>query len=346
MCVCLGIPSKREGNTLRSTIICVDDDKLILYTLANQLEEWVGNNYAVERAGSGQEALEILEDCAASGTPVSVVVSDYIMPGMKGDELLCKVHERDKSIRCIMLTGYSQLEGIINAINHAGLYRFVSKPWDKKDLMLTIIGAIKSYEQEKVNKDLLQGFEKLYRGYEQKLEYITGSIAEAIDWRSGNHAGHSRNVAAVSQQIGKKAGLDADALNALKIMASFHDIGRLILDDRDLTPIRDNEQEFYDNLPMVALQNEGARQVLSVNPEMGAALLNGIGNFLEKFDGTGVRGLKGRDIPMEARIIAVANHYDRFIAGGDTHDLALERLTIWKGTALDPKMVEYLRSET
>lgn len=328
---------------MRSTIICVDDDKLILSTLADQLAEWVGNNYAVEKATGGSEALEVLSDCNASGTPVSVIISDYIMPGMRGDELLCKIHERDKSIRNIMLTGYSQLDGIKNAINNAGLYRFISKPWDKKDLMLTVIEAIKSYEQEKANQNLLHSFERLYRGYEAQLDHIISAVATAIDMRSGSRPEHSRNVVTVSQKLGTKAGLNADALKDLRTMAAFHDIGRIILFDHDLKQIQENDQTLHDILPLAALQNEGAKKIFSQNPQFDKKLLDGICFYLEKYDGTGLRSLKGIAIPKEARIIAIANNYDLLVSNGASSEAAIVSLGRWNGTVLDPELLRMFR---
>ena len=139
---------------MRSTIICVDDDKLILNLLYNQLEEWFGENYYIEKALNATEGYNILDRCLKQGRDVSVFISDYIMPITKGDELLTKVKELNPKIKRIMLTGYSAMDGIINAINKAGIYRYISKPWDSKDMMLTLLEAIKSYEQDKITFEL------------------------------------------------------------------------------------------------------------------------------------------------------------------------------------------------
>ena len=81
-------------------------------------------------------------------TDVPIVVADFIMPGMTGDVLLEKVHNLLPNTRTILLTGQASIEGIGNAINHGNLYRFISQPWEKDDLMLTLREALQSYDQE------------------------------------------------------------------------------------------------------------------------------------------------------------------------------------------------------
>jgi len=77
-----------------------------------------------------------------------VVISDYLMPTMRGDEFLIKIHEKNPNILKILLTGHANIEGITNAINNANLYRFIPKPWDRDDLILTVREAIRSFIQE------------------------------------------------------------------------------------------------------------------------------------------------------------------------------------------------------
>lgn len=132
----------------KKIILCVDDEKIVLESLRGELEGKFPEPYALEFAESGDEALEVIEDQLADGDELVLVVTDYIMPGLKGDEVLAKVYEESPDTRQIMLTGQANLEGITNAINNAKLYRYISKPWEKSDLLLTIREALKSHEQE------------------------------------------------------------------------------------------------------------------------------------------------------------------------------------------------------
>lgn len=131
----------------KSVILCVDDERAVLDILSQQLLESLGREYEIELAESGSEALEVLEQIREDGQQLAVVVSDQIMPGMKGDELLIQVHERFPDTRTILLTGQASLEAVQNAINHASLYRYITKPWESRDMVLTVGEAARSYTQ-------------------------------------------------------------------------------------------------------------------------------------------------------------------------------------------------------
>lgn len=128
-------------------IICIDDEPTILDSLKRELLSAVGNQCLIELAEGGEEALELLEELQADHQEIAVVLSDYIMPGMKGDQLLQKIHEQSPKTLKILLTGQADLPAIGNAIKYAKLYRYVAKPWEPEDLKLTVQEAIHSYLQ-------------------------------------------------------------------------------------------------------------------------------------------------------------------------------------------------------
>jgi adenylate cyclase len=133
----------------RQVIICVDDERTVLRSLKAELQEAVGNDYTIESAEGGEEALELIEELLEDGDEVILIISDHIMPDMKGDELLKQAHIiLPKSIK-IMLTGQADIGGIANAINSANLYRYITKPWQSEDLKLTVREALNSYLQDK-----------------------------------------------------------------------------------------------------------------------------------------------------------------------------------------------------
>jgi adenylate cyclase len=131
----------------RQVIICVDDERIVLRSLKAELQEAVGNDYTIEIAEGGEEALELIEELLEDGDEVLLIISDHIMPDMKGDELLKQAHKiLPKSIK-IMLTGQADIGAIANAINSANLYRYITKPWQSEDLKLTVREALNSYLQ-------------------------------------------------------------------------------------------------------------------------------------------------------------------------------------------------------
>ena len=133
----------------RQVIICVDDERTVLRSLKAELQEAVGNDYTIEIAEGGEEALKLIEELLEDGDEVILIISDHIMPDMKGDELLKQAHIILPNSIKIMLTGQADIGGIANAINSANLYRYITKPWQSEDLKLTVREALNSYLQDK-----------------------------------------------------------------------------------------------------------------------------------------------------------------------------------------------------
>jgi signal transduction histidine kinase len=132
----------------------------------------------VEVAESGDEALELFDELTQENLEIPVVIADFIMPGMKGDALLAKIHAIKPTAKTILLTGQASVEGVSNAVNQANLYRFIAKPWEKDDLIITIREALKSFEQDKTillqNKELRE----LNTNLENKVEQRTQELNE------------------------------------------------------------------------------------------------------------------------------------------------------------------------
>ncbi|NEO23909.1 response regulator, partial [Moorena sp. SIO4A5] len=126
----------------RTAIICVDDEQTILDSLKIELETSLGDNYLIEMTQGGEEALEVFEELVEDDYEVALVISDYIMPNLKGDELLKRIHTISPKTLKIMLTGQADLEAVGNVINYAKLYRYIPKPWQADDLRITVKEAL------------------------------------------------------------------------------------------------------------------------------------------------------------------------------------------------------------
>lgn len=132
---------------MKPVIICVDDESLILDSIKMVLKENFGDGYSIETAESGDDALELIEELMRDKIEIPILISDYVIPGIKGDEFLIQAHNMIPETLKIMLTGQADLRGVENVINHATLYRFLSKPWTTEDFVLTIGEALKSFAQ-------------------------------------------------------------------------------------------------------------------------------------------------------------------------------------------------------
>ncbi len=122
----------------KSAILCVDDEPVVLDSLKIQLKNEFHDKYLYEFAESAIEALEVVEELHAENINILVIVSDWLMPGMKGDEFLIQVHQRFPNIVKVMLTGQADISAIERAQAQANLHRCLYKPWDGKELIETI----------------------------------------------------------------------------------------------------------------------------------------------------------------------------------------------------------------
>ena len=144
-------------------ILCVDDEPIVLTSLKTQLNTFFGNEYDIELAQSAEDALEIMEELKEENIEIELIISDFFMPGMKGDEFLIKAQNLLPKTKKMLLTGQANIDGITNIINYGALYRYIPKPWEQTDLIMTIKEALKSYKNEK------------------DLEFYTKHLQELVD---------------------------------------------------------------------------------------------------------------------------------------------------------------------
>ncbi|WP_419765409.1 MAG: response regulator [Arcobacter sp.] len=123
---------------MSTAILCVDDEELILKSLSQELNIHFKNQYLIELAQSAEDALEVLDDLNNEDIEVLVIISDWQMPGMKGDEFLIKAHKKFPKVIKMLLTGQADPEAIKNAELHANLKYTFSKPWESKKLISAI----------------------------------------------------------------------------------------------------------------------------------------------------------------------------------------------------------------
>ncbi|MBD2527608.1 response regulator [Nostoc sp. FACHB-133] len=130
----------------KSAILCVDDETVVLESLELELRRAFDNVYLYEFAESAEEALELLQELIEDGIEIIVIISDWLMPGMKGDQFLIVIHREYPNIITIMLTGQANKEAIERAITQANLYAYLPKPWNNKKLIETIKSGIAQNE--------------------------------------------------------------------------------------------------------------------------------------------------------------------------------------------------------
>ena len=126
----------------KPAILCVDDELVVLDSLEIELRRAFADAYLYEFAESANEALEIIEELVQEKVKILVIVSDWLMPGMKGDELLIKIHLKYPKIITILLTGQADEEAIKRAKQQANLHTYLHKPWHTHELIEAINSGI------------------------------------------------------------------------------------------------------------------------------------------------------------------------------------------------------------
>ena len=130
----------------KGVILCVDDETIILESLQEQLERHFGSGYLYEIAENAEEGLEIIEELTADGIKILIIVSDWLMPGIKGDDFLIRVHQKFPSIVKVLLTGQANEDAIKRAENEAELFAVIHKPWSDTELFNIIKAGLKKNE--------------------------------------------------------------------------------------------------------------------------------------------------------------------------------------------------------
>ncbi len=125
-----------------AAILCVDDEAPILKVLKEQLKRLFGNQYAYEVAQSAEEAWTVIDELEQEEVQILIIVSDWLMPNVRGDEFLAQVHQRFPEVVNVMLTGQADEAAINRAKEHANLYACIYKPWTEQELQTIIYKAL------------------------------------------------------------------------------------------------------------------------------------------------------------------------------------------------------------
>ncbi|MDM8561929.1 response regulator [Candidatus Marithioploca araucensis] len=160
----------------KPVILCIDDENIVLNALTEQLQQRLDNFYDVETAESGEEALELISEFIKEGVEVPVAIVDYLMPGMKGDEVMRKIHIKSPATLTILLSGHVGNEEIGRTINRGNLHKYLAKPWDKEQLFLVINEAIEVFAHDKLIQEHQKEIEILNASLEKKVVERTNEL--------------------------------------------------------------------------------------------------------------------------------------------------------------------------
>ncbi|MCX8030815.1 MAG: response regulator [Thermodesulfovibrionales bacterium] len=348
---------------INKNILFVDDEVNILKSLKRL---FMDEDFNVYTASSAKEGFEILSE-----DEFAVVVSDQRMPEITGTEFLMKVRELYPDTVRIILTGYADINAVINAINEAGAYRYITKPWNDIEIVQSIKEAAYRYHLTKENKYLneltkkqneeLQKWSKELEYYVQihtidiakrdkeikklkdKLNTIStnllASFEKLIFLRSTNIAAHSERVAFISSEMAKKNSLSEEDIESIRVAGLLHDIGKIGLSDiilfKDLEELSTEEKNQYKTHP-----TNGQLIIGQIEDLNKVSIL--IRHHHENFDGSGFPDkLKGDAIPIGARIISLADRFERYSRYNEIDD-SMKKIWLSVGKDFDKELFQVL----
>jgi putative nucleotidyltransferase with HDIG domain len=329
-------------------ILIADDEEAIRMVVATLLE---AQGYHCTTVTTGLRAVELLSNQA-----FDLVVTDLVMPEMDGMQLLSWVRTHDRDIPVIMVTAMHDVSTALEAMRR-GAYDYILKPFERDQLLMGVRRGLEHRRLIVENRNYHKNLERLVQqrtselksalsqlevSYDETLEALGG----ALDLKDSETEGHCKRVMIFTLEIAKAMSIPESHLPQLARAAFLHDIGKMAIPDRILRkpgPLDDEERATmrthceigYNMVTRIPFLREAAQIVLA---------------HQEYFDGTGYpRGLKGEEIPLGARIFAVADALDAMISDRPYRkalsiQYARAEIKRCSGTQFDPRVVDVFLS--
>jgi len=321
----------------KHTVFLVDDEESIVRSLQRLFRK---EGYEILTATNGAEGIELLKKLER---PVSLIISDQRMPEMTGSEFLEQAKKIFPDAIRFLLTGYSSMEAIVEAVNKGAIHRYINKPWDDNDLLFQVRQALEQYELILENKRLLaltrkqnkelnelnkslekiieertkeilrknETLSRLNKELETSLHNTVRSFASLTELYSPYLAGHGRRVSHLARELALLLDIPEKEIPHIEIAALLHDLGKLGLPSKLINNKHEkwtpDEEALFRKHP-----EEGQGIVRFINHLDHVGLL--IRSHHEWYDGNGYPDkLSEEMIPLGSRIIAVADAWDKII---------------------------------
>lgn len=327
---------KREG------ILIVDDEEVIRRLLRQKLSD---EGYRCEEAGSAEQALDKLRSNA-----VELVILDIKMPGELGTELLPEIKASYPDTAVIMATAIIDTSTVIQCMKE-GAYDYITKPFNLDEVILSVDRALEKRRLELENRDYQQHLEQKVQEQAKKirasfLNAIT-ALAYALEAKDIYTSGHSQRVTEISVALAREMSMPRDSIDKIRLAGQVHDIGKIGVKESILNkPDKLTNEEFRH----IQSHCEAGEHILTPIVE-DEEILNVVRHHHERYDGRGYPDrLKAEQIPLGARILAVADTYDAMTSERPYREVmsdetACAEIKCCKNTQFDPEVADaFLRT--
>src|SRR6476620_12960 len=329
------------ANAAAPYCLIVDDEPRLRQVMVHLMRS---DGFQCIEAGNGIEALDQLEKY-----DVTLVLSDLRMPKMDGFELLREIRSRFPDCAVVMITAVADVEIAVNCLA-IGAADYVIKPYQLEDVRARVAQALEKRRLILENRAYRESLEERVAQQARRLEELflasVQSLAEALELKDPYTRGHSVRVSHYSTIVAQAMGFSGEALRQITLGGHVHDIGKIGVRESVLNKAERLTPEEY--------------QHIMTHPVLGWRLLapllrhtpaapNLPRSHHERVDGRGIPdGLKGTEIPLEARIACAADALDAmtsdrpYRASEMTLQMAIDELRRCAGTQFDPTVVDAL----
>lgn len=333
-----------QGPEASYRVLIVDDEEVVCMVLREALQD----EFSLAVVDDAEQAIPYLVQA-----PPHVLVADKNLPGISGLELLRQAKSLHPDLEVIIITGYASLESSLEAMRQ-GAYDYLLKPFD--DISILVEKVRRAGEKTELARERRQLFDQVLASNRElqkaqqaiKRSYIQtlASMITALEARDAYTRGHSERVARLTEAMGKQMGIKGYKLDNLVDAARLHDIGKIGIREQVLNKpgkLTDEEYQHIKQHPEIGAHIIGQMDAYS-------ELVPAIRHHHERVDGRGYpQGLRGNDIPLEARIIAVADTFDAMTSVRPYRSprqlgQALKVMRECAGTQLDAKLVKLFLS--
>ena len=322
----------------KGNILIVDDEEIIRWVLSRKLTK---EGYDCDEAGDAEQAIAKLKV-----NPSELVVLDINMPGKPGTELLPELRAAFPETAVIMASGVTDTRVIAQCIRD-GAQDYICKPFSLEEVLLSVG---RSLEKRRLELQLMEYQKNLGRRFKKQAGEIRKLFLSAIETLVSTleasdqyTAGHSRGVTNIALRLGRQLGLSADQTEDLRWGALLHDVGKIAVDPRILNKPGKLDPEEYRHIMTHAIVGPNL-----VRPLVNERVVAIISHHHDRYDGSGLdQTVAGEDIPLEARIVAVADAFgamvsDRPYRAAMSMKEALEEVKLHSGTQFDPEIASAL----